>query len=182
MDPALFLVAETKAAPMPSRSSAVRSSSALAAALIVALAGCSLVGQATDALQGKSDVFSLTVGDCTNDEADETTELSAVAKPSCDEPHDNEIYLAFRFDSAEYPAGAEFPGDEAVIAEAEKGCFATFEEWVGVASEETSLHYGSYFPSAQSWEEGDREILCLAYDLDGPVTGSLKGKGADYPY
>ena len=167
---------------MRSRSSAVLSSSAIAAALILALSGCSVVGQATDALQGKTDVFALTVGDCTNDASAETTELSSVANPSCDESHDNEIFATFDFDADQFPAGAEYPGGDAVVAEAEEGCFPLFEDWVGVPSDETSLHYGSYFPSEESWDDGDREILCLAYDLNGPVTGTLEGKGADYPY
>jgi hypothetical protein len=167
---------------MHSRSSAVLSSAALGAALILTLSGCSLVGMATDALQGKTDVFSLSVGDCTNDEAMETTELSSVVNPPCDEPHDNEIYLAFEVDNTTYPAGSEYPGEEVMITEAENQCVPAFEEWVGASIEETSLHFGTYYPSAETWDTGDREVLCLAYDLNGPVTGSLEGKGADYPY
>ena len=167
---------------MSPRNSALASSVTIAAALVIALSGCGLIGQATDALQGKSDVFTLTVGDCTNDEAVETTELSSVVAPPCVEPHDNEIYLAFDFDKKTHPAGAEYPGEEAVMTEAENRCFPAFEDWVGVPSEQTSLHFGTYYPSPQTWDSGDREVLCLAYDINGPVTGSLEGKGAEYPY
>jgi hypothetical protein len=166
---------------MHSRSSALLSSAAVAATLILGLSGCSVVGQVMDAAQGKADVFTLSVGDCTNDDAFASEELSSVATPSCDESHDNEIYLAFEFDGDKYPAGSKYPGEEAVMAEAESQCFPAFEDFVDALSDETSLYYGSYYPSAESWDDGDREVLCLVYDMNGPVTGSLEGKGAEYP-
>lgn len=38
-----------------------------------------------------------------------------------------------------------------------------------------TLNFGSFAPTEESWGEGDREILCYAYDTQGPTTGTLKG-------
>jgi hypothetical protein len=33
----------------------------------------------------------------------------------------------------------------------------------------------SYFPTSDSWKNGDREILCTVYDDGVKTTGTLKG-------
>lgn len=55
-------------------------------------------------------------------------------------------------------------------------------DFVGGAFEETSLDYASYFPTEESWADGDREILCIAYDTNGQISEPLAGKGPEYPY
>ncbi|MHA6668907.1 septum formation family protein [Homoserinimonas sp. A447] len=152
------------------------------AILAFGLTGCALVTQVTDAAQGKKDVFSIQVGDCMNDDDSEATEVTAVRDASCDDLHDNEVYLTWEFDADEFPAGTAYPGDETVSGDADNGCFADFGSWIGAPYEETSLNYFPYYPSEQSWDQGDREVVCLAFDMNGPVTGSLEGKGAEYPY
>jgi hypothetical protein len=157
--------------------------SATAAALVLTLSGCSaILNQVIDALQGKSDVFSLTVGDCVNDGDLEVTEVSSVEKPSCDEPHDNEVYLTVELESSKYPADAAYPGDEATYVLADESCAGYFETWVGASVNDTSLYYFPFYPSDASWSQGDREVVCLAYDSEGQVTGSLEGKGPEFPY
>lgn len=154
-----------------------------ATALVLALTGCSaILNQVTDALQGKSDVFSLTVGDCVNDGDLEVTEVSSVVKPSCDELHDNEVYLAVELDGSKYPADAAYPGDDATYSLADQSCGEYFETWVGASVYDTSLYYFPFYPSDSSWAQGDREVVCLAYDTEGQVTGSLQGKGPEFPY
>ena len=168
---------------MRSRLPHVALSATAAAALILTLSGCStILNQVTDVLQGKSDVFSLTVGDCVNDGDLEATEISSVEKPSCDELHDNEVYLTVELESRTYPADAPYPGDEATYALAEGSCAGYFETWVGASVYDTSLYYFPFYPSESSWGQGDREVVCLAYDTEGQVTGSLEGKGPEFPY
>lgn len=168
---------------MGSRLPFVALSATAAAALILTLSGCStIVNQVTDALQGKSDVFSLTVGDCVNDGDLEVTEVSSVEKPSCDELHDNEVYLTVELESSQYPADAAYPGDEATYVLADESCAGYFETWVGASVNDTSLYYFPFYPSDASWSQGDREVVCLAYDTEGQVTGSLEGKGPEFPY
>ncbi|MCW4386600.1 septum formation family protein [Salinibacterium sp. SYSU T00001] len=154
---------------------------ALAAATVIALTGCSIgaISQSiTNAVEGKEDVFSIEVGDCFNDDTGAVEEISSVKMPECTEEHDNEAYYIYDVSDDDFPSY-----DAAAIEEdAEYGCFSQFEQFVGASVEETSLHYSYFYPSAASWEQGDREILCLAYDLDGPISEPLGGKGPNYPY
>lgn len=149
--------------------------------LALGLTGCGVISQIADAAQGKKDVFSMQVGDCTDDEDLEATEVTSVRDASCDDAHDNEVYMTWELESDQFPGGA-YPGDEAMIETADGGCVTYFETWVGTPVDETSLYFFPYYPSAQSWANGDREVVCLAYDTNGPVTGSLEGKGSEYPY
>ena len=188
----MFLVAELIEAPFPARTKAltlrsrrplVALSATVAAVVVLTLSGCSaLLGQVADALQGKSNVFSLTVGDCVNDGDLEATEISSVEKPPCDELHDNEVYLTVELDATTFPADAEYPGDDTVYTLADESCWASFETWVGASAYDTTLYYFPFYPSASSWAQGDREVVCLAYDSEGQVTGSLEGRGSEFPY
>lgn len=141
----------------------------------VALAGCSLLnnlGGDSGQVQGEgtdTDVFAITVGDCLND-ASAGDEVSSVPTVPCSQPHDSEAYHAFNLPDGDYP------GDDAVEAAADEGCFAAFESFVGISYQESVLDFAYYFPTTSSWAQGDREILCIAYDPAGQVTGSLQGE------
>lgn len=153
-----------------------RAASALliAGTAALALAGCSLLnnlgggqvtGEGTD-----TDVFTIKVGDCLND-ASAGDEVSSVPTVPCSEPHDSEAYHAF-----DLPDGA-YPGDEAIQTAAGEGCGPAFETFVGIPYDESTLDFAYYFPTTSSWEQqNDREILCIVYDPNGQVTGSLKGE------
>lgn len=120
---------------------------------------------------GEADVFSLQVGDCFDDE-DSSGEITDVPAVPCAESHDNEIYHAFEMEDGDWP------GDADVQAAAEEGCGEAFEEFVGVAYDESELYIGPITPTEGSWEDADdREILCVIYDPAGPVEGSLEGAG-----
>jgi hypothetical protein len=123
--------------------------------------------------EGESDVFAIEVGDCLDDSGD--TEVLSVPIVDCSEPHDLEAYLA------EDMEGSEYPGAEAVEAFGDETCGAAFEDFIGVPERDTSLSWTYYSPLEEGWAGGDREILCLAGDANGPVAGSLEGAGADYP-
>ena len=138
----------------------------------VSLSGCSII---SGLLGGESDVFSLEVGTCYNDYGDET-EIATVPIVDCAKLHDNEIYA--RSDIA----GDEFPGDTAVQEEADTVCYDAFEEFVGLSYDDSkTLYYSTLYPTTESWDEGDREILCgiTKYDEEGidivQVTGTLEG-------
>lgn len=152
--------------------------SALAA--IVALTGCTAGGapahspSATpSASGGKASAFAIKVGDCLDDADIQGTTTSAPIVP-CTGPHDSEAYGRFLLTDSAYP------GEDAVKAEAETGCGGTlFADFVGIASADSTLQYSYYFPTADSWSTGDREVMCTIYQVDGsgkPVktTGTLK--------
>jgi Septum formation len=122
---------------------------------------------------GESDVFALEVGDCLDDAGD--TEVLSVPVVDCSEPHDLEAYFARDMDDGDYP------GPEAIQEFGDDTCGAAFEDFVGLPESETTLTWTYYSPLEDGWANGDREILCLAADTEGTVTGSLEGAGADHP-
>ena len=160
----------------------------IAIAMIIGLSGCSAIqsllpdsetrdeetGEITEG--GTTDVFTLSVGDCLNDESlasvegDESTEVTEVPTVPCDEPHDFEVYQNFTV-----PEAAEYPGEEAVTASADAQCLPEFETFVGVAYEDSVLTASYYYPTEASWADGDRTINCLIIDEAGKTTGSLAG-------
>ena len=142
----------------------------------LALAGCSLLGnlgggstpEETTGAGDPADVFTIKVGDCLND-GSATGEVSEVPTVDCAEPHDSEAYASIIIDDG------DFPGDEALVAQAEAECGAAFSDFVGIDFESSSLSYAYYYPTESSWASGDREILCLIVDPAGQTTGSLQG-------
>lgn len=148
----------------------------------LALSGCSQVedivgsdepdrdpsGQVTETEAG-ADVFALKVGDCTMGFTAET-EVSELDIVPCDQPHVDEYYA-----SVSVPDG-DYPGDEAINAQAETDCTAEFETFVGVAYADSELYVSFLTPTQESWEtQNDREILCSVYEEGVETTGSLAG-------
>ena len=138
---------------------------------VLSLAGCSVLSDALG--EGESDVFTLAVGDCLNDEAEEG-DVSTVPVVDCDTPHDSEVYASVIMDDGDYP------GVDATVAFADEQCLARFESFVGIPTTESRYGYGMLYPTAQSWAGGDREVLCRIVLGDGngntvKVTGSLAG-------
>lgn len=149
----------------------------------IALSGCSLLPSFTggdtatrddsgEVVEGNdsTDVFTLQVGDCLNDAtAAETVET--IPTVPCDEPHDSEIYASIIMDDG------DFPGADAVIAEADAACLDAFAGFAGIEYADSIYYFSYYFPTESSWAGGDREILCTIYDEAGQVTGSLQNIG-----
>jgi hypothetical protein len=87
----------------------------------------------------------------------------------CSNPHDNEVYAVYDV------AAASFPGD-AIVDMAHEGCMERFEAFVGTDYEASSLEIATLYPSAESWRENDREVVCAVYDVEAAkLTGSVMG-------
>jgi len=116
---------------------------------------------------GQIDVFTLSVGDCLNDQSAE--EVYDVPVVPCDQPHDYEVYYDFAV-----PDG-DFVEDD-VTAAADDGCYGAFTEFVGMSYEESALDFTYFTPTQQSWDEGgDRIVSCMIADPSSQTTGSLAG-------
>lgn len=128
---------------------------------------------------GTDDVFSLVVGDCFDDaeqslEGDEP--VSSISIVDCDEPHQREVYANLFFDGDD----DEYPGVTSVTDELDSFCIDEFESFVGLPYDDSELFFLTFYPTDDSWSEGDREGLCLIseYDEDDNVVdveGSLEG-------
>jgi len=153
-------------------------------AATVALSGCSILNSLDRWRAGharrqrrrssrettRTDVFTLQVGDCLNDASASDT-VDSVPTVPCSEPHDSEIYASIIM------SGDTYPGQDAVIAEADAACLDAFAGFIGTSYADSAYYYSYYFPTEGSWSSGDREILCTVYDEAGQVTGSLQNIG-----
>lgn len=151
----------------------------LLAVALVGISGCGVLDQAAEPAvrdetsgeiteSSEADVFSLKVGDCLNQTVgEEVEEVSSVPTVPCDQPHDSEAYAA-----TDMPAG-DYPGDQAVIDAADTFCYDEFATFVGLSYDESVLELATFFPTAESWEQGDHELMCFISSPDGQVTGTL---------
>ncbi|MGF1648633.1 MAG: septum formation family protein [Kineosporiaceae bacterium] len=154
---------------------------------VLALSGCSLPGDSDDTTRNESGeieeggelgVFSFTVGDCFNQggatEDGAMPQVEAVEGVPCAEPHDAQVFHLFDVTDAE-----EFPGEESLQVTSEEGCLAEFEAFVGAAYEESVLYSSSFTPTAGSWAQGDREVVCLLVGENGEkLTQDHRDSGA----
>lgn len=151
----------------------------IAVAAIMGLTGCSQItslfgggatrdedGQVTEA--GENSVFEIQVGDCMG--ASTGSEVSSVEAVPCTDAHDDEVFFLF-----DMPEG-DFPGGDAIDEASSTQCEEAFVAYVGVDSATSTYEWATYVPTTETWENGDREVVCLAYAEDGSqTTGSIKG-------
>lgn len=143
--------------------STLRRSVAVGGAVLVLgglLAGCSDAG---------ADPFDLEVGDCLSEPSRQGVVADGDANlVACSQPHVGEVYDAIALKDGPYP------GAEALVRESAK-CEATFENFVGKPYGESDLKLTYFHPTQESWERGDRQILCAVEVPTGTVTNTLKG-------
>lgn len=116
---------------------------------------------------GEIDVFSLAVGDC----FDSLPAGPTVDAVPCAQDHLYEVYHLFDVGFAEF--------DEAAVDDAASaGCVAAFQGYMGVSFDTSYYTYDGLQPSAESWSEDDREVICLATPRNATRTaGTARGAG-----
>jgi hypothetical protein len=114
---------------------------------------------------GDVSAFSLAVGDCLNDLTE--TEVTSVAAIPCAEPHESEVYALFDLEDGAWP------GDATIEEQAGTGCAERLQSDYPEVFDDTNVDIFYLQPTEQTWETGDREIVCLTFYLDGQRTGSL---------
>lgn len=118
---------------------------------------------------GELDAFAIEVGDCMENPNPEE-EFSTLAAVPCSEPHAAEAYHLF-----DLPDGV-FPVADLMDSAATDGCLGAFETFVGIEFDYSIYGVGWMEPTQESWNEGDREIVCTIGDLEGELlVGSAKG-------
>lgn len=125
--------------------------------------------------EGRIDAFQLRVGDCFNDSdaiLEESQDIIDLPAVPCSDPHDNEVYAVANTSLVSYP------GEELMWDHAFEVCIDLFPAFVGRDYETSSLDVLTMYPSPESWNQDDREIVCAAYDLElNKLTGTVKGLG-----
>lgn len=126
-------------------------------------------GAATD-----QSVFELAVGTCFDD-PESAEEIQSVGAVPCEGPHDNEVFAL-----VDHPAGPDdpYPGREALTEFADEQCRGqAFNDYVGSEYQFSRYFVSQLTPTDGSWEQGDREIVCLLFDPAEPLVGSAQGAG-----
>lgn len=121
---------------------------------------------------GTVDAFNVQVGDCFDDSTSFSDEISSVPGVPCSEPHDNEAFAVFDVSIESYP------NEDAMYDLAYNSCMERFETFVGKDYESSSLEITTMYPSSESWQQDDREIICAVFDMNAEkLVGSAAGRG-----
>ena len=109
--------------------------------------------------------FAVRVGDCV--QLPTAQLVQSMEGVPCGSAHDAEAFATFDVTGEDYV-------EERVGAEAERGCLARWTPALGTSYEDDQeLDLQTLTPTAESWAEGDREIMCFVVAIDGsPLYGS----------
>lgn len=117
---------------------------------------------------GTMAVTELRAGDCFNS-GDETT-ISEVDAVPCTQAHEYQVFHVQDHATASYPTTAEF---SAIF---DSVCLMPFEAFVGMAYVSSELYADMITPSESSFDDGDREYMCILFDLeDTELTSTMEG-------
>jgi len=121
--------------------------------------------------EGTVDAFSVRVGDCFDDTESSAEEISNLPGVPCFKPHDNEAFAVFDLTLDSYPH------EDEMGALAQESCLQRFDAFVGRAYESSSLDVFAIYPTAASWAQDDREVICAVYDMEAnKLVGSVAGR------
>ena len=109
----------------------------------------------------------LTVRDCLKGMPDSSQPVATVETVACGESHAGEVFAVLNM-----PDG-DLPGEAAIEAYADN-CGPAFAGYSPKTITDDSIQLSVLYPTADSWKEGDRALICIA-SLDPPRAGSLKG-------
>ncbi|QKG24956.1 peptidyl-prolyl cis-trans isomerase [Actinomadura verrucosospora] len=128
----------------------------------------------------KIDAYTMKVGDCINDPASSgapagesapPVEVESVKKVPCTGPHDGEVLAVFKLTQAVMPT------DQQMSRLASTGCKLRIQRKLDRDPAAANLGRSFYYPTADSWRDGDRAVTCLAVNaaegkkLTRPIRG-----------
>ncbi len=96
---------------------------------------------------------------------------------SCTQQHRAEVFLA---DNA-WPSALAYPGDKKVESQGDARCNTAFRAYDGIDKSQSAFTWDYSFPDNIAWADGDRSILCIAYEATqeyqggAPVNYSIRG-------
>lgn len=152
-------------------SRSARGISAAVALLAIGAVGCADVIDGAKKVARQRSVFSLAPGDCYNPNAGtgESQESSVEIVP-CGEAHKGQVVGEFSIDGK-----SEYLGDTETSKIADEGCPAESQKFVSdtwAVPEGVGLFI--YYPTKESWADGDRAVSCTYAKESGTFSGSLK--------
>jgi hypothetical protein len=151
------------------------------AALLGTLLALGLLSACSSDDGSGTSVMDVKVGQCFLAQGKVQAQISDLEQVKCSEQHAQEAYAKPAYDPAADGTGGDgsdaYPGDDALDQFAEGACAQDFGPYVGVDYLDSSLFFTYLAPSARSWQEDDRIVLCFVTTAGKPLVGSVKGKG-----
>jgi len=151
-------------APKKSRKGLIIGLAILAVVLLGGLAAA--VAYFVVATKDKVVATELNVGDCIADIPSGTL-VQIVPKTDCATPHAGEVYAVLTMPDGEYPG-------QSTIDDWQNRCPNELESYSSGAAADESVGVFVLYPTAETWGQGDREIVCMA-TTDDKRSGSIKG-------
>jgi hypothetical protein len=141
--------------------------------LIIALVGGIIALLAVGAIvfvvivgKGTVTATDVKVGDCLK-EIPGNTRVLTVDTVGCDKSHAGEVFAVLLMPEGDYPG-------QSAIEEYQNKCEPELASYAPDAITDDSVQLYVLYPTAETWEQGDRAVTCVA-TLDPPRAGSLKG-------
>ncbi len=144
------------------------------ALLTTALGGCGLFGD-DEPPEEETSVFSVGPGQCFKAQSEVKAQISHLDRVDCSAQHGMESYAVLEFQAPDGVAIEGYPGDDALTKFADGACADEFGKYVGVIYLDSSLFYTYLVPSARSWEDDDRNVVCFVVGSGEQLRGSAKG-------
>lgn len=96
----------------------------------------------------------------------ERRKLDSVDAVSCAGSHELEVIATFELQPDDFTTtlAGEYPGEQRVVNAADNGCIDQLDE-LGVNRDEIGVI--AAWPTASSWDAGDRTVACAAFSIDG---------------
>ena len=113
----------------------------------------------------RATVFGLQPGQCFNSLPNGIAEAHAV---HCRQPHDGEIYGAFRV------AGQDWPGSAALGSQARLGCQARLTGYLNPQLDTSGLAESYAYPNQGAWAAGEHMVICEIRGTQTRLTGSVR--------
>lgn len=141
--------------------------------LVAAITACSkddakrVGGTITEA--GPISVFDLRPGDCLYPDDSTVGEVEKVQAVPCDEPHTQEVFAVPEFPDER----GVYPGEAALQQFADAACLEAFEAYTGTDYLDSDYFFTYLHPSVDSWNDDDRQIICVITDEGAEMTGSV---------
>ena len=119
--------------------------------------------------EGSVSSRALKLGDCLKKVPSEGVVLNVNVMP-CTQPHAAEVYAVLTL------TGSTYPGEAAIIKEAEDGCIAKVEEALtqDARDDESAEIFYIYPESATAWQRGDHEVSCIVGSETKQFTGTMR--------
>jgi putative regulator of septum formation len=144
--------------------------------LVPLLAGCGLFG-GDDEDEG---VQAIEPGQCFQVPEEVSAQVADLEKVSCERPHDREAYAVLDYEPpAAEDDGDAFPGDDGLRTFADGRCAEAFGDYTGVPYPDSDLYFTYLIPSPRSWQSGDREVVCFAFDPGRRLAASVRAAEPD---